>query len=491
MAAEPAFSTSLAVNEQRFRTLLGQQKGAIFRRLSLPGPPAGQGGEVLLIFFEAQLDQAHLELAVVRPLLEGEVTPAEVPARITASTTPMKSAEQAVAFVYRGKALLLVDGSPDVYALELANPPHRQITPPETESGFMGPRESFSELLVINLAMLRRRYPGEELRIDSLWIGQSAKLEMAVVYLDGRPKKQVLTEVRKRLSQVTADGIQDVAELTEALTDSPITLFPTVLVTERPDMAMQYLKGGRIAILLDNSPRALVVPILFMSLFTSSDDFYEWRPFVAFLRLLRFLAFGISVPLPAIYVAVTTYHLQALPTQLTLSLLAQREGAPLPPPIEAAVMTVIFELLREAGVRLPKAIGPTVSIVGGLVIGDAAIRSGLTSPAMVLVVSATAVAAFSLPSTTLANAATYYRFFLLFLASTLGFFGLMVGYLALLANLAATTSLGVPYMTPVMPLRIKYLVGALGLNPRPPAGTGATPSPNMINEAADFQEESR
>lgn len=491
MADNRAFSTSLAVNEERFRTLLGNQKGAIFRRLTLPGPPAGQGGAVLLIFFEAQLDQAHLEIAVVRPLLEGEVTPAEVPARIPASTTPMKSAEQALAFVYRGKALLLVDGSADVYALELAKPPHRAISPPETETGVMGPRESYSELLVVNLAMLRRRFPGPELRIESLWVGERAKQEVTMVYLDGRPREQMLTELRTRLNKVRTDSIQDVAELMEGISDSPISVFPTMVMTERPDFTVQMLKSGRIAILMDNSPRALVIPIVFMSLFTSSDDYYEWRPFVAFLRLIRFVAFNIAVPLPAIYVAVTTYHHQALPTQLTISLLAQREGAPLPPPIEAAVMTLMFELLREAGVRLPKSIGPTISIVGGLVIGDAAIRSGLTSPSMVLVVSATAVATFSLPSTTLGNAATYYRFVLLFLASTLGFFGLLVGYLVAVANVSGMTSLGVPYMTPLMPWRLKYFPTALGLKPRPPRGAGAAPLPNMTNEASDFQDKRR
>jgi spore germination protein KA len=261
-----------------------------------------------------------------------------------------------------------------------------------------------------------------------------------------------------------------------------------VFVTERPDVVGQFMLSGRVAVLMDNSPRALVVPALFWDFFTSADDFYEWRPFVSFLRLLRFTAFNIAVPLPAIYVAVTTYHLQALPTQLTLSLLAQREGAPLPPPVEAAVMTLMFELLREAGIRLPRAIGPTVSIVGGLVIGDAAIRSGLTSPAMVLVVSATAVATFSLPSPTMANAATYYRFFVSALTTGFGFFGLLLGYLIALANVASLTSIGIPYMSPVLPLQFKYLKPLLGMRRRPPKGMGTQAPPGLIQDANDFEE---
>jgi spore germination protein KA len=311
-----------------------------------------------------------------------------------------------------------------------------------------------------------------------------------MIYLDGLPTDRVINEVRRRITQIQTDGVQDATELAEALADRRVSVFPTVFVTERPDTVAHFIKAGRVAIMMDNSPRALIVPALFVDFFSSPDDFYEWRPFVIFLRLLRFVAFNIAVPLPALYVSVTTYHLQALPTQLTLSLLAQREGAPLPPPIEAVIMTIMFEILREAGVRLPRAIGSTVSIVGGLVIGDAAIRSGLTSPAMVLVVSATAVATFSLPSTTLANAATYYRFFVLALASTFGFFGLLLGYLVALANLAGMTSLGIPYMTPLFPLRRKHMGTALGTTPRPPKGQGATPEPDMVIKADDHQERS-
>ncbi|HWI52380.1 MAG TPA: spore germination protein, partial [Symbiobacteriaceae bacterium] len=353
-----------------------------------------------------------------------------------------------------------------------------------------GPRESFVEIHVINLAMLRRRNPGPDFRAESHWIGDNAKLEAAIIYREGRPTDRMLNEVRQRLSKIKLDGVQDVTQLTEAMADKRISIFPTVLVTERPDLVSNYLSAGRIAIMMDNSPRCLILPALFIDFFTSADDFYEWRPFVTFLRLLRFLAFNIAVPLPALYVAVTTYHLQALPTQLTLSLLAQREGAPLPPPIEAGVMTLIFEILREAGIRLPRAIGPTVSIVGGLVIGDAAIRSGLTSPSMVLVVSATAVATFSLPSTTLANAATYYRFFVLALASSFGFFGLLLGYLVALGNVAGLTSLGVPYMTPAFPLRPKHVDAAIGTAERPPKGLGPAPEPNLSREAEDYQERS-
>ncbi|HYG59607.1 MAG TPA: spore germination protein, partial [Symbiobacteriaceae bacterium] len=413
MGVDRALRPTLKENEAVFRQLLQNHRGAIFRRIPLPGTPCEPSPEALLIFFEAQQDDFRLEVSVIRPLIEGDVTREGLPRHVASSTVPMKSFDEALAYLYRGKVLLLWEGSGAVVAVEVAEPPARPITPPDTESGVSGPRESLSELLVINLTMLRRRYPGPDLHLETTWIGKDAQLEAVMCYLEGKPEQRVLDVVRQRLAKLKHDGLQDATELTEALSDSSLTVFPTIMVSERPDIIIHYLKAGRVAVLLDNSPRALIGPVLFMDFLASADDYYEWRPFVAFLRLLRFIAFNIAVPLPALYVAVTTYHLQALPTQLTLSLLAQREGAPLPPPVEAAVMTLMFEILREAGVRLPRAIGPTVSIVGGLVIGDAAIRSGLTSPAMVLVVSATAVATFSLPSVTMANAATYYRFFVL------------------------------------------------------------------------------
>lgn len=487
MAPSTGFHTTVEENEALFRSLVGEQRGAIFRRVPVPDP---SGAEVLLVFFEIEVDQTRLEIVVVRPIVEGEIAPDGLPERLAPSTVKMRSVKHALENLFRGKVLLFREGTADVYSIEIAKPPYRQITPPQTEAGVSGPRESFTEIHVVNLAMLRRRYPGSALRSEELWIGKEARLEVGLIYLDGLPIDRVLTEVRKRVTQVQQDGIQDVTELTDALADQRVSVFPTVLVTERPDIVAHFIKAGRIAVMMDNSPRALIVPALFMDFFASADDFYEWRPFVIFLRLLRFVAFNIAVPLPALYVAVTTYHLQALPTQLTLSLLAQREGAPLPPPIEAVIMTVIFEILREAGVRLPRTIGSTVSIVGGLVIGDAAIRSGLTSPAMVLVVSATAVATFSLPSTTLANAATYYRFFVLFLSSLFGFFGLLLGYLLALANLSGMTSIGLPYMTPILPYRKKHIGQALGTNPRPPKGLGATPKPDLIKGAEDFQERS-
>ncbi|HEY3367164.1 MAG TPA: spore germination protein [Symbiobacteriaceae bacterium] len=486
MPDNPSLNQSLEANKKLLKQAFATHRGMIFRELTIPAP-GGQTRTALLVFAEAETDNMRLDTFVVRPLLEGD-SPGYIGGSLAPSPVPMKKLNDAIGFVTRGKVLFQVEGTTEMFAVEVSNLPHRQIGMPETESGINGPKEAFTEHLIINLTQMRRRLPGKFLKIESLFIGTEAKLEAVIIYVEGKPTQTMIDTIRQRLNKVTQDGVQDVTELAEAVADAPLTLFPSIMLSERPDLVCHYLMGGRIAVMVENSPRALVVPAVANDFFTSSDDWYEWRPFVAFLRALRYLAFLIAVPLPALYVSVTTYHLQALPTQLTLSLLAQREGAPLPPPIEALVMTLIFEILREAGIRLPRTIGPTVSIVGGLVIGEAAIRSGITSPAMVLVVSATAVATFSLPSTTLANAATYTRFVVLALASTFGFFGLLLGYLLVITILASTTSLGVPYETPFFPLRPKFLPVSFGVQPRPPKSTGGTPSPKKTNQAEDYQE---
>lgn len=488
MAPETPLNGSLAENRKVLQAAVGSQRDAVLRDLYFP-TPGGMGCQGFILYIAGMTNRMRTESYVIRPLVEGYargVPPALETLAPEKDVVP--TLEAAVRAVARGKVLLQLEGSREVIAFELSDLPHRTVDAPETEVGVSGPREAFTELLLVNLTQLRRRLPTARLRVESLWLGSEGKVEAVIAYVEGLPTDRMLNQVRKRLSQITQDGLQDVTELTEALADSAVTIFPTVQVTERPDIVAHFLMGGRVAVLMENSPRALLMPALFRNFFESVDDFYEWRPYVTFLRLLRFLAFNLAIPLPALYVAFTTYHMQALPTNLTLSLLSQREGVPLPAPVEAVVMTITFEILREAGVRLPKPIGPTVSIVGGLVIGEAAIRSGLTSPAMVLIVSLTAVASFILPSTTLANATTFLRLALLGLASAFGFFGVMLGYVLALTNLAGMTSLGVPYATPLWPMMFSEWKDTFGFTPRPPKGKGAIPNPKMTQEAETYQE---
>lgn len=458
---------------------LGRERGVTFRDLAL-----SSGRSALLIFLEGNTNLSRLEEHLISPL-RGGMAPGHL-AAMPGSSVP--TVEEAMRSLHRGKVLVQTSEMNELCGLAFGDIPFRPIPEPQTETGVTGPREAFTESLTSNLAQVRRRMPSPDLRLESIWIGSRAHTEVVICHKEGAPTPEMLQTLKERLQRITNEGLQDVSELVEAVSDRPITLFPTVLITERPDIVVHYMHGGRLVVFMENSPRALILPALFIDFFISVDDYYDWRPFVAMMRMLRLFSFNLAIPLPAFYVSVTTFHLQALPTLLTLNLLTQREGAPLPPPIESLIMTSIFEVLREAAVRLPRAIGPTVSIVGGLVIGDAAIRSGLTSPAMVLVVTATAVASFLLPSPSLANTATYYRFALLLLSSAFGFFGLLIGYLLVLTHLSSLTSLGVPYMSPLFPFQAEHLLYTLGLKPRPPASTGGRPDAALTQTAQDFHE---
>lgn len=487
MADEAPLTGPLEQNRRLLKQHLGRQPGVVFRDVSLPGSRARQA---LIIYLEGGVDLERVEEHLVEPLLQGRLVNPQLDL-IPQTTGTVTTLKEAVAALFRGEVLLQTGNTNQMYSIALAKVPLRTIDRPQTESGVYGPQETFTEGLMTNLTQIRRRLPGAGLRLEPFRIGREAPVQVVIVYLNGLPRAEMLRTLRRRLGRIHQDGLQDVSELAEGLADRRLTVFPTVLTTERPDLLCHYLMSGRIGILMENSPRALILPSLFIDFLVAADDFYEWRPFVALLRLLRLLAVVLAVPLPAFYVAVTTYHVQALPTLLTLSLLAQREGVPTPAPLEALAMTVTFEVLREAGTRLPRTLGPTVSIVGGLVIGEAAIRSGIASPAMVLIVSATAVSTFSIPSVSLANAASYMRLFLLLLTSFFGFFGLLIGYLLLVANLAIMTSLGVPYMAPSFPLQLGHLRTAVGLRPRPPATRGTKADPDLIREGWSFEERRR
>lgn len=275
---------------------------------------------------------------------------------------------------------------------------------------------------------------------------------MAIAYVQGIARPSVVQEVRSRLERVDIDSIQESGQLEELIEDAPLSPFPTIGRTERPDRIVGALLEGRVAILVDGTPFVLVVPLTLMTLLTTPEDYFERFYAGTLVRVIRVVAITVSLLLPSFYVAITTFHQELLPTPLILSIAAQREGVPFPAFVEALLMEVTFELIREAGIRLPRIIGPAVSIVGVLVLGDAAIRAGLVSPIMVIVVAATGIASLGTPAFSLAIGIRFLRFVLLFLSSFLGLFGIAIGMLALFSHAAALESFGVPYMLPIAPV---------------------------------------
>ncbi|GAB6180514.1 hypothetical protein JCM14036_18330 [Desulfotomaculum defluvii] len=312
-----------------------------------------------------------------------------------------------------------------------------------------GPRDGFNETISNNTALIRRRIKSPNLRVEKLTVGQQTKTELCIVYIDGIARKEVINEVRNRINKIEIDGILESGYIEEFIEDTPMSPFPQIEHSERPDKVAAAILEGRIAILVDTTPFVLIVPTVFLQFIQSAEDYYERFPIGSLTRAVRVGAYFISVILPALYIALTSFHQEMIPTPLALSIAASREGVPFPSIGEAVIMEATFEILREAGIRLPKQTGQAVSIVGGLVIGQAAVQAGIVSQAMVIVVALTGISSFAIPAFNAAAAGRLLRFPLMFLASILGLPGILAGLSIVLIHLNGLSSFGVNYLSPV------------------------------------------
>ena len=353
--------------------------------------------------------------------------------------------------VLSGGTIILIEGVTQVLAASTQGWVDRGVQEPGSQTVVRGPRESFSESLRVNTALVRRKIKDSALYCESKQIGRITKTSVAVMYIKGIVTDSIVTEVHERLDRIDIDGILEGGYIEELIQDETFTPFPTVFNTERPDTVAACLLEGRVAIVVDGTPFVLVVPSLFIQNFQAAEDYYQRADISTLLRLLRITCLGISLLGPSFYIAVTTYHQEIFPTQLLINLAAQREGVPFPAFVEALIMEVTFEILREAGIRMPRAVGQAVSIVGALVLGQAAVEAGIISASMVIVVSITAIANFVFPAYSMAIAIRMLRFGMMFLAATFGLYGVTIGLLALLLHLNSLRSFGIPYMAPFSP----------------------------------------
>jgi len=351
-----------------------------------------------------------------------------------------------------GATVLLVDGSGEGLVVESINRKDRNIEEPGTEAVVRGPREGFTENVSVSIALIRRKIKDKDLCVEKFVIGEKSKTEVYIVYLQSIVNPKLIDEIRARLNRIKIDAVLESGYIEQFIEDAPYSIFPTVSNSEKPDKVVAKILEGRVAILADNTPFVLAVPMLFIESFQSSEDYYS-RPFLSsIMRFIRFLAYIISTLGPAIYVALTVFHQELIPTQLLISIAEGRNRVPFPAVLEAFLMLFTFDILREAGVRLPKTVGQTVGIVGAIVLGQASVEAGLISPIMVIVVSTTAIASFAVPSQ--ADSGTVLRYIYLFLAAFAGGFGVIMGLLITLVHLSSLRSFGTPYLWPVVPLNL-------------------------------------
>lgn len=350
-----------------------------------------------------------------------------------------------------GQVIVLIDGCLEGISIEMKGGKEREIAEPSTENSIQGPREALTENIRTNTALIRRKINNPNLWMETKKIGKATKTVVSFMYIKGIVNEKVVEEVRTRLSQINIDSILDSTYIEELIQDQTFTPFPTIYHTERPDVVAANLLEGRVAILVNGSPFVLLVPALFIQFLHAPDDYYSRADIVTLIRILRFIGLFIALLGPSLYIAITTFHQEMLPTQLLISLAAQREGVPFPAFLEALMMEVTFEILRESGLRLPRAVGQAVSIVGTLVIGTAAVEAGIVSAAMVIVVSITAISSFIVSSYNMAISIRILRFPFMILAASFGLFGIIVGIIAVALHLCSLRSFGVPYMAPFAP----------------------------------------
>lgn len=452
------------------KQLMGDSPDIIYRTIAV-GPVPG-----IVVYIEGMAEPRHLIEAIFDSDAELRKTACSDRAELLkllserviqeGKLDQTENVEEASLYLMSGSSLLILDGSDTALCVGTETLKQREVQEASSESVVRGPREGFTESLRNNTALIRRRIQNPLLRIREFRVGRATHTQLAVMYMEGKASPDVLRELYDRLDHLQLETVLESNYIEEMIQDKRYSPFPTVFNSERPDAIASALLEGRVAILLEGTPFVLVVPALFVQFFQSSEDYYQRGDFSSVIRLLRYICFTLALLTPALYIAITTFHQEMIPSNLLLSLIGQREGVPFPAFVEAVVMEVTFEILREAGIRLPKSIGQSVSIVGTLVIGQAAVEAGFVSAAMVIVVAVTAIANFALPAFNVGISIRLLRFGLMIMGASFGLYGIIIAMIMLGLHLCSLHSVGVPYMSTYAPFKPTNQKDALVRLPR-------------------------
>lgn len=449
-------SSDLQHNISYIKGLFQANSDFVFRSFSI-----GKNREIdaFLVAIDGMHDKTMVNENILKPLMnlnfdeiEGIdlLTYVEKSVLTMSSVNKESSMEKSIAQLMKGDPLLFIDGLNHIYVLGARAWEMRSIDEPVTEVTVRGPREGFTETLRTNTSMLRRKIHHPKLQIEQMVLGEMSQTDIVIAYIDGIVSPEIVAEVKERLQRIQIDAVLDSGYVEEFINDAPLSIFPTISNTERPDVVAARLLEGRVAIFIDGSTTVLTVPHLMLESFQYAEDYYLRPYYVSLLRLLRVLGFLVSTLLPASYVAFENFHKEIFPTELLISLAASREGVPFPLLIEVLIMLVVYEWLKEAGVRMPRPVGSAVAIVGALVIGEAAVNAGIVAAPTVIMISLSAITGFLIRG--LSEVATLLRFLYLIAGGIFGLYGIMLVISVLLLHLASLRSFGVPHMAPVFPI---------------------------------------
>lgn len=436
---------------------------AVFHMFSLGGETGGA-----LIFLSGMIDEDMVREGILKPIQSRIESPSGAePALprnpdllnniIQASEETVTSSiitsrlQDAVQAVLEGQVVLLLDGEKQLVIFPFASYEKRSFSESRNEVVIRGPKEAFVEDLKINVTMIRRKIKTPRLKMEQHAIGAFTNTSVVVVYIEGLCKQPLIDNVKNRLSQIQMDGVLESSYLEEQLEDTPLSPFPQMQNTERPDIASAALLEGRIVVMVDGTPIVIIAPATFPMFLQSPEDYYQRYYATSWIRWIRYIFMFVSILSPSFYIALTTYHPEMIPANLLLSIAAAREAVPFPAMIEALIMEITFEALREASIRIPSAIGQAVSILGTLVIGEAAVRAGIVSAPMVIIVSLTGISSFIVPSYSIGLTLRLLRFPIMLLAGSFGLLGLSIGVFLVMLHLSSMQSFGTPYLSPLTP----------------------------------------
>jgi hypothetical protein len=365
--------------------------------------------------------------------------------------------------VFSGKVIIFFfhQNETCVYEANISNPPKRQPEESISEISIRGPRDGFTEEVITNVALIRKRLKTTSLQYEHFIVGKRGNLGLAILYIKDIINPEFIIEAKRRISQIDVDAVIGVAQLEEYLSDSSDSIFPLVDTIGRPDFAAEALLRGRFVIMVDGSPMSIIGPSSLTEQLKSPEDVHSAYYYTILQRFLRLVGLVTAMFLPGFYISLTCFNIDQIPFPLLATISAARTGIPYSAPIENLLILGLFELFREAGIRLPKPVAQTVSVVGGLIIGDAAIRSGLSSSALLMVTAATAVASFTLVNQSLTGTVTLVRIYMLLISSFLGIYGFFIGLISVVAYTSTLTSFGISYWTPIEELNVKASVLAL------------------------------
>jgi len=444
---------NLSLNVDLLKTALGNSNDVKVRPFRF-GPGGNLNG--ILMFIDGLVDGSFITEAIVRPLVNWRVADEPLPSPddglmeslhlevlYAGDIRVVDTLEGLASGCLSGDTILLVDGCETGLDISTKGWDKRGVTEPQSETVVRGPREGFTENLRTNTALVRRKIHDTHLRVEHLVVGHKTKTSVCIIYLEDVAKPEVVKAVQSRISRLDVDSILESGYIEEYIEDAPFSPFATVGYSEKPDVVAARILEGRVAIIVDGTPFVLTAPMLFVESFQTSEDYYARAVYASLTRLLRFVAYFMAVFAPAVFIALTAFHQELIPTTLLFTIANAREGTPFPVFIETSIMVFSFEILREAGIRLPRPVGQAISIVGALVMGEAAVSAGLVGAPVVITIALTAVATFLVP--TQSDSASLLRIIMMVVASFAGWYGISIALLAVLIHLASLTSFGVPY----------------------------------------------